>query len=594
MTAPKMVGEDEQSFRMHDGSSEFRVPKSGLSKTLQDKIRGMAEPQNLAMGGAAAPPSWYTGSIPTDGFIPVGGHSLSSDTMSEDDWRQAQALQDEEKAASQMYASMGDAKAATRAAQPKPRTVVKYSDVVARPVEPGWTPEPATQFGNIDIAPERVAATDRLNALTFADPAKTALDQAYSSAIPAPRTLNSNDSKGIDGRLPPGVRPEVSAAPATAPEAVSVAPAAAPRGTGVGMGQPGAKDILAGFEQQKRGAEDLSDAAAVQGKIEGERLAAQGRALEIAAIEDQDWRAKAAAKSADDVSRWESAQEEMRNINTTVDPGRYWASKSTGGKVAGIIGLALGGLGAGPDGVNRAATMLNNAIDRDIDAQKAEFSARLAKGKAGIDAANTMYGMSRQLFADEVAARAATRASAYALVENEAQKRIAAAKSPEDQARLQVLLGGIQQEIGKSKNEMRKASDTSALQWAELGAKQAKAPGTADDKKTLTQLAEHEGNIQKNARELKALIQQYGTQEKIQPGIEARMNQLRSALIVDSAKMKDALGVVREPDEAREGRALGFEPGYWQRTDNALAGITGFAGQGAERLKTAKEVRGIK
>ena len=519
MSGPRMVGEDPQAFVMHDGQSPFKVPKKGLSPSLEAKIRSMSAVESPPAKKAA----------PDDDFIDVGGYSVSYGTASPEEFAKAQTIAKQKQAAGKWTPNVEDPEL----------TAQRNAEVQNGAVQPPWpagsskqlpipTAQP-TQFGNIGISPEKVAATDRLNAMTFADPAKTALDRAYSAAIPAPRTLNSNDAMGIDGRLPLGVRPEGSAAPMT-PDVAPPPQLPVARGTRGGMGQPGAEDILAGFKQQKRGAEDLSDAAAMQGKIEGERLAAQGRALEIAALEDQDWRAKAAAKSADDVSRWQSAQDEMRNINTTVDPGRFWASRSTGGKISGIIGLALGALGAGPDGVNRAAMMMNQAIDRDIDAQKAEFSARLAKGKAGIDAASTMYGMSRQLFADETAARAATRASAYAMVENEAQKRLAAAKSPEDQARLQVMLGGIQQEIGKSKNEMRKASDTSALQWASLegrGPSAASVKAAAEQKDSNTAHANMTGTV----RELAALIKNTNVATERVGDKAARMQGLRADLL---------------------------------------------------------------
>ena len=56
----------------------------------------------------------------------------------------------------------------------------------------------------------------------------------------------------------------------------------------------------------------------------------------------------------------------------TIDPDRYWNSKSTGGKVLATIGLALGQLSAGltHSGINPAMQQMNAAIANDIDSQK--------------------------------------------------------------------------------------------------------------------------------------------------------------------------------------------------------------------------------
>lgn len=55
-----------------------------------------------------------------------------------------------------------------------------------------------------------------------------------------------------------------------------------------------------------------------------------------------------------------------------VDPDKWWNDKSTGGKILAGIGIVLGGIGGGMTGQggNTALTVINNAIDRDIDSQK--------------------------------------------------------------------------------------------------------------------------------------------------------------------------------------------------------------------------------
>jgi hypothetical protein len=58
--------------------------------------------------------------------------------------------------------------------------------------------------------------------------------------------------------------------------------------------------------------------------------------------------------------------------NQKIDPNHYMGSMDTGQRIQSAIGLILGGMGAGlTGGPNVAMVMLNQQIDRDIDAQKA-------------------------------------------------------------------------------------------------------------------------------------------------------------------------------------------------------------------------------
>jgi hypothetical protein len=73
-----------------------------------------------------------------------------------------------------------------------------------------------------------------------------------------------------------------------------------------------------------------------------------------------------------------------RDADQKIDPDHYWNAKSTGAKIAGIIGLALGGFAAGFNHTsNQAYDALEKAIDRDIGAQKDNIAAKrgVAEGK---------------------------------------------------------------------------------------------------------------------------------------------------------------------------------------------------------------------
>lgn len=94
--------------------------------------------------------------------------------------------------------------------------------------------------------------------------------------------------------------------------------------------------------------------------------------------------------------------------NTRIDPSNYWRNQGALGAALSVIGLALGAyvqgrsMGQVP---NLALGELNKAIDRDIDAQKANLD---IKGKA-LEAKKGIYGLVRQRLGDEQASLDYTR-----------------------------------------------------------------------------------------------------------------------------------------------------------------------------------------
>jgi len=75
-----------------------------------------------------------------------------------------------------------------------------------------------------------------------------------------------------------------------------------------------------------------------------------------------------------------------------IDPGRWWASRSTGQKVAGFVAMLGRGLGGG----GNPADWLTEHIDRDIDAQKASFNQKATAAGA----AQQQGAMARGLYSD--------------------------------------------------------------------------------------------------------------------------------------------------------------------------------------------------
>lgn len=104
---------------------------------------------------------------------------------------------------------------------------------------------------------------------------------------------------------------------------------------------------------------------------------------------DRDWRALAATK---------------------VDPDRWFASRSTGQKIAAVLSAVVGGLAAGRSGgPNVGLQMIQHAIDADIEAQKADLHTR----QQGLYARKGALADAFKMTGDEHQAAVATRLASY-------------------------------------------------------------------------------------------------------------------------------------------------------------------------------------
>lgn len=541
----RLEQEHADHFVMNDGSAPFRVPKHGLSEKLQNEIRGMAP--KMAEGGSVpllgpqrgSPPVIYDqfgNPVPDFGAPPVdAGINFSA---------------------------------------PPP-----VSDA-GMPMAPAAPPPPAFDI-NARAAELEAMPSMHSKAAGDADEAKRAASFASAHA-PA------KEAAAL------GIRPK-GAAPAVAPQATApaapVAPApAVPRGSGP---MPGMADVRGGIEVQKGAAVQAANVAAEQGRAEGEARGAYELQLEANALEQKGLRERAAARGAEMMAKRAQLEDEMRNIDTTVDPGRFWASRSTAGKIAGIIGLALGALGAGADGVNRAAGMLTAAIDRDLEAQKAEHTIRMQKGRAVLDANQAGYAMHRQIFEDDLAAMAAAKATAIGIAENKLKQIAAGAQGPAAQAQAIALAGALQVKKGELEATAANTAFDNNVQRMLAGAQLAKpAPGGQADKAALTEIEGRNQSINQSGKKLLDLIDAYGTSETITPGIEGQMGQLANDMAVDAAKLKDPTSVARPGEVELELQNL-FKPGAWQRDASAKAKIQAFMNNAEARRATAYSVRGF-
>lgn len=121
---------------------------------------------------------------------------------------------------------------------------------------------------------------------------------------------------------------------------------------------------------------------------------------------------------------------------SVLDPNKFWANKTTGDKIMASVAVFLGGLGGGP---NQALEIINNAVTRDIEAQKQ--AAMGAKGKYEME--NNIYRNMMDQFQNETAAFTASRLAALNIAEMQIKKAEAGTANLQSKARAQQALGQL-------------------------------------------------------------------------------------------------------------------------------------------------------
>lgn len=111
-----------------------------------------------------------------------------------------------------------------------------------------------------------------------------------------------------------------------------------------------------------------------------------------------------------------------------IDPNKMWANMSTGNKVLAGLSIFLGGFD--PSGQNKALGIIQNSIDRDVDAQKAQY-AKLRDKKQDL---NSLYGRMMDKFKDEKIALGMAKAGHYQALGMSVEAMAARAKVPQVQA----------------------------------------------------------------------------------------------------------------------------------------------------------------
>jgi len=641
----RLVDETPEHYVMHDGVAPFRVPKAGLSDAMHQKIQAMADggrvekphikgkilsetttqdpnPEKPHIQGRIIsetttypePEKPHTkGRILSETTIPEERRPVDADELSQlsvSRWRGGEIP-------ARGYADGGGVDDLPMMRDPGP-------SVVSIPMgTAGGVPGPVDINPAVYVPPEPIAPPAPDPGLDLA-----ALPGMPGREIPGSMDwYNKHAKEGVEaaavkeldkrkmGEQVKGALERVGqdAGASAAPPVAPARPAGVP-----GVRVPGAPAMspdeeIGAIEAQKR-------LAAQEGDIKAKALEAQAEAAKATAQGLADWQkqrqqqAEQARQMTDRaMAQHQAIADDMARTDMTVDPGRYWATRSTGGKIAGIIGLALGAIGAGGDGINRAAGLINQAIDRDLDAQKSEHELRMRKGQAALAASQTAYGMMRNRISDDSAALDASKA---ALLDIAAAKAKAIADSTAAPLARNQALGlvaslteksaqykqGLQQKTFDNQmkqTERAQEAQKIGLEAQKVGIEAVKAEkaGSAlsnEEKSKVYDVEATTRNIRRNIARAKDLIKAYGTYEAFGAG-GTELKRAIGDIAQDTARLMDPGSTVKEGELAEAKKKLGVEGGeLFTSNETAMKLLDSFEQGIEERRGTALRVRGIR
>lgn len=222
-----------------------------------------------------------------------------------------------------------------------------------------------------------------------------------------------------------------------------------PVGGGDSVGQSQASQVQAAPQDMLQ-----NKASSVEQSLESEKAAKQKEAEALAnqnktetnAIADTEDEIAAMPTQQDLINQNKAKDDALFQAfqNKTIDPNRVWNNSSTGSKISAGIGLILGGIGSGLTGQpNLAANMINNLIERDIDAQKSDQSKAMNAWK-----------MNRESLGNDLAANLATQNQMYTALKYQMQKAATQAGSDVVLARASGANALIDQQIAQNRMKM--------------------------------------------------------------------------------------------------------------------------------------------
>lgn len=244
---------------------------------------------------------------------------------------------------------------------------------------------------------------------------------------------------------------------------------------------------------------------------------AQLRANEYQRVLQQEADAEAAKQSALAARQKEVDGAVSEFTAMKIEPNRMWQNMSTGNSLLAGLSMALGAIGAGASGrENTALSVMDKAIDRDIDAQKANME----KAGQNVNMRRTLYQDLRQKFADDAIARAAMKEITFAKLAEEAAVRGANAQSGIIKANAEALEKAAQAKVSEAKLERTKRTEEVMKKQEVMkpagGIDASKAPLDLFSSEEAKELALVTGGI-KGAQSLRTMLQDPQVMDEMGP-----------------------------------------------------------------------------
>lgn len=263
---------------------------------------------------------------------------------------------------------------------------------------------------------------------------------------------------------PPSAGMGPQAGPEAGPQDVLAEDQAAPSFDGMDEGLPpqetDAEDPIEAYGEKRQG---QANQMRTIGQLESEAIA--GKATSLAKLAKHDRKAaqdilnfhNSVEKAAQDwIGQLDAERQEMRDFR--VDPNRLFKDRSTASNVMTLVGAFLGGWVAPYNGgKNQFLEMIEADLDRDVQAQMADFEAM----QAGIQSGTNLFDRNMKVYGDKATALAQTKAMQRQALVAEGLALAEQFASPKAKAEAEKLALGLEATTEKEQLELyeqRKAS----------------------------------------------------------------------------------------------------------------------------------------
>jgi hypothetical protein len=246
-------------------------------------------------------------------------------------------------------------------------------------------------------------------------------------------------------------------------------PSFQPKRTDLGM-----KEFEAA-QRQKQAALDTAEAFE-RGQAERKRIT-----LEAAQAEDDKLRAEQMElerqkqeKVREANRKYQAMLEESQKPGGKVDPSRWWNTRSTGQKIAAVMGQALASFSSGMRG-GGPVDMIGKFVDQDLALQQDELARADAAQRQKLEAQGRILALTEKQYSDPIQAKAAARAMIWDNAARQLELREAQAGSEAAKAKYAQVRAATAEEAAKAKSDLlmrteqlHLAQSANAREWAEL------------------------------------------------------------------------------------------------------------------------------